>query len=182
MAEQTFRSPGFFDREIDLSQRQTSPSGIPAGVIGTAEMGPAFVPVTVGDFGDFQTRFGTLQPGKFGPYAVREFLKNRQACTFMRVLGTGLNKTTAQIENFEKSRGSSPRYYLGVTLHLLKKPFDLWCFSVSETFSEQFCCRSYGNAIPAAGMAFLYLRQPKTQKSWPTKLFSKQIYHFPTKC
>tara|TARA_R100000808_G_scaffold25097_1_gene61931 strand:+ start:58044 stop:61325 length:3282 start_codon:yes stop_codon:yes gene_type:complete len=103
MAEQTFRSPGFFDREIDLSQRQTSPSGIPAGVIGTAEMGPAFVPVTVGDFGDFQTRFGTLQPGKFGPYAVREFLKNRQACTFMRVLGTGLNKTTAQIENFEKA-------------------------------------------------------------------------------
>ena len=60
MAEQTFRSPGFFEQEIDLSQRRSSPLGIPAGVIGTADRGPAFVPVTVGTFADFETRFGTL--------------------------------------------------------------------------------------------------------------------------
>ena len=29
MAEQTFRSPGFFDQEIDLSGRQVEASGIP---------------------------------------------------------------------------------------------------------------------------------------------------------
>ena len=56
MAEQTFRSPGFFEQEIDLSARVTAPTGTPAGVIGTALRGPAFVPVTVGSFADFETR------------------------------------------------------------------------------------------------------------------------------
>ncbi len=101
MAEQTFRSPGFFEQEIDLSARQVNPTGTPAGVIGTAEFGPAFVPVTVGSFPDFETRFGTLNPDRFGPYAVREFLKNRTALTYMRVLGAGANETAADIQNTE---------------------------------------------------------------------------------
>ena len=78
MAEQTFRSPGFFEKEIDLSARKVGPIGTPAGIIGTAEKGPAFVPVTVGSYADFETRFGGLDPNRFGPYAVREFLKNRK--------------------------------------------------------------------------------------------------------
>ena len=53
MAEQTFRSPGFFEQEIDLSARKTAPTGTPAGVIGTSLRGPAFVPVTVGSFRRF---------------------------------------------------------------------------------------------------------------------------------
>ena len=44
MAEQTFRSPGFFEREIDATARETTIVGTPAGVVGTAEKGPAFVP------------------------------------------------------------------------------------------------------------------------------------------
>ena len=94
MAEQTFRSPGFFEREIDASQRQTEIVGVPAGVVGTAEKGPAFIPVTVGSFVDFKERFGGLDSTKFGPYAVNEFLKNRTAVTFMRVLGAGANNQT----------------------------------------------------------------------------------------
>ena len=54
MKEQTFRSPGFFEREIDLSARETNIAGVPGGVIGTSERGPAFVPVTVGSFSDFE--------------------------------------------------------------------------------------------------------------------------------
>ncbi len=97
MAEQTFRSPGFFEQEIDLSARKVSPSGTPAGVIGTAERGPAFVPVTVGSFADFETKFGSLDTNRFGPYAVREFLKHRTSLTYMRVLGAGSNETAAEI-------------------------------------------------------------------------------------
>ena len=48
MTEQTFRSPGFFEREVDLTQRVIEIEGVPAGVIGTANLGPAFVPVTLG--------------------------------------------------------------------------------------------------------------------------------------
>lgn len=100
MAEQTFRSPGFFEQEIDLSSRAASQLGTPAGIIGTSDFGPAFVPVTIGSFKDFETRFGGLNPDKFGPYAVNEFLKRRDAVTFMRVLGAGKNTTAADILNY----------------------------------------------------------------------------------
>lgn len=101
MAEQTFRSPGFFEQEIDLSARQGTTLGIPAGVIGTSKMGPAFVPVTIGTTVDFENRFGSLDPDRFGPYAVREFLKHRNAVTFVRVLGAGANSTDSDISNTE---------------------------------------------------------------------------------
>ena len=98
MAEQTFRSPGFFEQEIDQTQRQQSPVGVPAGVVGTSLKGPAFVPVTVGSILDFESKFGTLDPKKFGPYAVNEFLKHRTALTYIRVLGAGSNDTDTDIE------------------------------------------------------------------------------------
>lgn len=96
--EQTFRSPDFFEREIDLSTiAPTGPIGVPAGVIGTANKGPAFVPVTVGNFDEFISVFGNLDPKKFGPYAVNEFLKHRAAATFLRVLGAGANESEGDI-------------------------------------------------------------------------------------
>lgn len=95
MAEQTFRSPGFFEREIDLAVRRQTISGVPGGVIGTSVKGPAFVPVTVGDFADFINRFGGLDPDRPAVYAAHEFLKNKRALTFMRVLGAGANETAA---------------------------------------------------------------------------------------
>jgi hypothetical protein len=98
MAEQVFRSPNFFEREIELKAPPPSgPTGVPAGVIGTANKGPAFVPVTVSNFNEFVSVFGNLDPKKFGPYAVNEFLKNRTALTYMRVLGAGSNKTASDI-------------------------------------------------------------------------------------
>lgn len=98
MAEQTFRSPGFFDQEIDLSQTQKEPAGVPAGIAGTSERGPAFVPIKVGSFSDFTVQFGSLDPKKFGPYAVQKFLENRSAVTYVRVLGAGANDSAADIE------------------------------------------------------------------------------------
>ena len=97
MAEQTFRSPGFFDQEIDLSGRVTTIEGTPAGVIGTSEKGPAFVPVTIGTFADFKQVFGDLDPDAFGPYAVQQWLQNRTAVTYTRVLGAGANATSTDI-------------------------------------------------------------------------------------
>jgi len=124
MAEQTFRSPGFFEQEIDLSARKQSPTGTPAGIIGTALRGPAFVPVTVGSFADFETKFGGLDPDRFGPYAVREFLKHRKAVTYMRVLGAGSNETLAEIANTDglgivKNAGFSVQTNDGVDTQLV---------------------------------------------------------------
>jgi hypothetical protein len=93
MSEQTFKSPGFFEREIDLSGTSASSVGTPAGVIGTAQKGPAFLPVTVTSFDEFISIFGEPDGKRFGPYAVKEFLKNRDALTYVRVLGAGGDPT-----------------------------------------------------------------------------------------
>jgi hypothetical protein len=97
MSEQTFRSPGFFEREIDLSARQVSVSGVPAGFVGTAEQGPAFVPITVGSLLDFQNKFGALHPERYAPYALNEFLKYQTAATYVRLLGAGSNETESDM-------------------------------------------------------------------------------------
>lgn len=98
--EETFRSPNTFERESDKSAAApTGPVGTPAGVIGTAQRGPAFVPVTVGNMDEFRSVFGGLDPKKHGPYAVNEFLKHRNSLTYLRVLGAGANTTDSQISS-----------------------------------------------------------------------------------
>lgn len=93
MAEKTFLSPAVSTREIDLSQPTTiTPSGVPAGVIGTARRGPAFVPVTVATFQDFVAKFGNTDGEAFGPLAMHEWMQNANAGTYVRLLGAGDGK------------------------------------------------------------------------------------------
>lgn len=90
MAQLKFGSAGVTVREIDLSQPVVQePVGIPAGIIGTALKGPAFVPITVGLLSDFYAKFGLTDGKKFGPLAVTEWLRNAGAVTYLRVLGVG---------------------------------------------------------------------------------------------
>lgn len=98
MSNQIFKFPGFFGRELDLTATTVSPTGVPAGVVGASEKGPAFVPTTIGSFGDFRSRFGDLKPDFAAPYAVDKFLDNRSALTFLRVLGAGSNQTAEEID------------------------------------------------------------------------------------
>ena len=97
MADQIFKFPGFYDREIDLTARVALPTGVPGGVIGAAIKGPAFIPYTLGSFSDFNTKFGGFDPSIPAPYAVEKFLQNRSALTFVRVLGAGANISLADI-------------------------------------------------------------------------------------
>lgn len=93
MAELTFKSAGVSTREIDLSQPSKSgPVGVPAGIIGTANEGPAFVPLTFANYSDFASTFGRTDGEKFGPLAVHQWLTNAQSVTYMRVLGAGNGK------------------------------------------------------------------------------------------
>ncbi len=93
MAQLSFGSAGVSSQEIDISgQVAVEPSGIPAGVIGTANKGPAFVPVTVGVVDDFYAKFGPTDGEKFGPLAASEWLRNANALTYIRVLGCGDGK------------------------------------------------------------------------------------------
>ena len=102
MAENTFKSPGFFDREIEITAQAESPSVTPAGIIGTSKKGPAFVPVTVGNKDQFDNIFGVNDVERFGPYAVEKFLENKAGVTYLRVLGAGANTSTTDISNTEE--------------------------------------------------------------------------------
>ena len=74
MAELTFKSAGVSTREIDLSGPTPSgPQGVPAGIIGTAVAGPAFVPITFATFSEFNAIFGGADGEKFGP--ILHFIK-----------------------------------------------------------------------------------------------------------
>jgi|1_EtaG_2_1085319.scaffolds.fasta_scaffold00061_47 phage tail sheath protein FI len=90
MAETVFNSAGVTATEIDLSAPSVAgPVGTPAGVVGTANQGPAFVPVTIASYRNFAQLFGNTDGEKFGPLAVSQFLKTAQALTYIRVLGAG---------------------------------------------------------------------------------------------
>jgi len=93
MAQLKFGSAGVTAKEIDLSGPVVQqPVGIPAGIVGTALKGPAFVPVTVGTISDFYAKFGKTDGKKFGPLAVTEWMRNAAAVTYLRVLGVGDGK------------------------------------------------------------------------------------------
>ena len=91
MAEQTFKSPGFFEREIEVISRPlTRNLATPVGVIGPAEKGPALVPTTVTSSEEFIRTFGSPDQNRSAAHAVVEFFENGgQAATFCRILGTG---------------------------------------------------------------------------------------------
>ena len=101
MSEKVFRSPGFFDSEIEIQSSNNIKRGVPGGVIGTAEKGPAFVPVEVGSIQEYKTIFGKLSKDHLGSYAVNSFLENKDSLLFCRVLGAGANKTSSDIQNTE---------------------------------------------------------------------------------
>ena len=93
MAERTFKSPGVRAFEIDRSgPTPAGPTGVPAGIIGTSQEGPAFVPITVSSFSEFESKFGFISGDQFGPIAAKEWLRNANALTYVRVLGTGDGK------------------------------------------------------------------------------------------
>jgi hypothetical protein len=93
MAERILRSPGVSTRELDLSAPgRIRPQGIPAGVIGTAQKGPAFVPVTFATANDFANLFGASEGKYFGAMAVNEWMRNAKSGLFIRTLGVGDGK------------------------------------------------------------------------------------------
>lgn len=94
MTELKFKSAGVSARTVNLTgPTALVPVGVPAGVVGPSQKGPAFVPVTVPTIQDFVVVFGKTIDGVVnGPLATSEWLRNAQAATFVRVLGVGLGQ------------------------------------------------------------------------------------------
>jgi len=83
--------PGVTITVIDNSAAPTRTStSVPAGVIGTAAKGPAFVPLNFSTYPGFTGIFGE-SGNRFGPIAVNMWLNGalNNGATFIRVLGAG---------------------------------------------------------------------------------------------
>ena len=84
-------APGISVREIDNTGGavEAQPTGRAAGVIGTANQGVAFVPVSFANNSQFSREFGNADADMFAPLALNEWLRNATAGTYVRVLGVG---------------------------------------------------------------------------------------------
>src|SRR5689334_13887300 len=85
---QKYLSPGVFTTEVDQSFLAQGVAGIGTAIIGRSPKGPAFVPIFVEGFDDFQAIFGGTNRNMPATYAAKNYLKNSTALTFVRVLGS----------------------------------------------------------------------------------------------
>ena len=82
-------SPGVFTREKDLSFLPQGIGEIGAALIGPTDMGPAFVPTTIRNFGEFEQIFGKENGDFYVPFTAKQYLRNAGTLTIVRVLGLG---------------------------------------------------------------------------------------------
>jgi hypothetical protein len=105
MPETILKAPNYFDREFDLTERTIPIGGTPATIIGAAEKGPAFVPVTLGSYTDFANKFGNVSTKFVGTYGVQSFLNAKgseiASVNYIRVLGCGANSSSVDISTTE---------------------------------------------------------------------------------
>ena len=80
-------SPGVFTRERDLSFLPAGVAAIGAAIIGPTVKGPAFEPVIIESFKEFEQVFGPKTLDSYVPYAVESYLKSAGRVTIVRVLG-----------------------------------------------------------------------------------------------
>ena len=101
-------SPGVFTREKDLSFLPQGISEIGGALIGPTDMGPAFIPTTIRNFGEFETIFGKETGDFYVPFAAKQYLRNAGTLTIVRVLGLGgyKNDTFVLISSGSSSSGS----------------------------------------------------------------------------
>jgi len=107
MPETILKAPNYFDREFDLTERTIPVGGTPATIIGGAEKGPAFVPITIGSYSDFSNKFGPVNSKYVGTYGVQKFLEAKgteiASANYIRILGCGANSSSLDIFQTEVS-------------------------------------------------------------------------------
>lgn len=107
-------SPGIYSREIDLNYAVKSLGITTLGVVGETQRGPAFQPMMIENWRDFQSMFGGTSTEKFAgsqypkyelPYIAKSYLKESNQLQVCRVLGlSGYNAGPAWVVTAKKKK------------------------------------------------------------------------------
>ena len=91
-----FVSPGVYTSEVDLSFVAQSVGVTTLGIVGETLIGPAFEPIFITSFNEFQTVFGGTSPEKFintqipkyeAAYIAKAYLQQSNQLFVTRILG-----------------------------------------------------------------------------------------------
>ena len=122
----THSSPGIYTKFTDISYAAKTLGITRLGLVGETLKGPAFEPIEVKDFLEYQEYFGGTSAEKFIgsqypkyelPYIAEEYLKASDSLQVCRVLGiSGYNAGPAFLITAEKKSGDSNKKYVVAVL------------------------------------------------------------------
>ena len=152
-ANKVFVSPGVYTSERDLSFVAQSVGVTTLGIVGEALSGPAFEPIFITNFDEYQTYFGGTNPTKFvntqipkyeAAYIAKAYLQQSNQLFVTRVLGlsgydAGPSWSIKTVGNVDSS---------GITATAVSGPFTVEFSGVSGT-SSSIEITDY-SALPAA--------------------------------
>ena len=124
-----FVSPGVYTSEVDLSFVAQSVGVTTLGIVGEAIKGPAFEPIFVRNYDEFQSYFGGTTPEKFintqipkyeAAYIAKAYLQQSNQLFVTRILG---------LSGYD----AGPSWSIVTKANLDPSTLDYWCFSGGTT-------------------------------------------------
>lgn len=155
---QKFISPGVFTTEVDLSFLAQGVAGIGAVVVGRTLKGPAMMPMVVTGLDSFAAIFGEPTPGYQLAYAAKNYLKNSNSLTVVRVLGhddgTGVSNgyTVGSIQGIRDGASGNVLaviHHSGTTGALIVSGTDTTNFTVAISGASGIAFAATASLIPS---------------------------------
>jgi hypothetical protein len=120
-----FVSPGVYTSEVDLSFVAQSVGVTTLGIVGETLIGPAFEPIFITNFNEFQTVFGGTSPEKFintqipkyeAGYIAKAYLQQSNQLFVTRILG---------LSGYD----AGPSWSVTTVANVDPSTIDVWCLS-----------------------------------------------------
>jgi hypothetical protein len=126
-----FVSPGVYTSEVDLSFVAQSVGVTTLGIVGETLIGPAFEPIFITSFDEFQTVFGGTSPEKFintqipkyeAAYIAKAYLQQSNQLFVTRILG---------LSGYD----AGPSWSVATVANVDPSTIDVWCLSSHTDFT-----------------------------------------------
>lgn len=138
-------SPGVYSREIDITYAARSLGITTLGLAGETQRGPAFEPISIENWRDFQNTFGGTSTEKFRgnkypkyelPYVAKSYLSESRQLEVCRVLGlSGYNAGPAWVITADMTDGKK----MVVAVLRSRAYYDAYAKSDSDSSSSGAC-------------------------------------------